>query len=294
MGIYDRDYSREEGGFFLGGDRMMVTNLILITAAVYLLQLLFDTPRGDQPLTDFLSLDANLFSWETVTHPWRILSLVTYGFAHSRADILHILFNMFFLWFLGREMEERYGRIRFLAMYLTTILFAGLVWVLSVRLADPLVEGYIPNLVGASGGVAGVLLLFVLNYPRRIFYIWAILPVPAWALALFWLFVNVFGAVSQHDNVAYVAHLAGGAYGWIFYKTGWTLAFWTPTRGSFKMPRFRKPKLRIHDPDEMEDALGEEVDQILRKIAEHGQDSLTAKERRTLERASRRYQQKHR
>ena len=55
-----------------------------------------------------------------------------------------------------------------------------------------------------------------------------------------------------------------------------------------------KPRLRVHDPDEYEEEVGQQVDEILRKIQEQGQDSLTAKERRILEQASRRYQQKHR
>jgi hypothetical protein len=50
----------------------------------------------------------------------------------------------------------------------------------------------------------------------------------------------------------------------------------------------------VHDPDQYEETMSQKVDEILKKINEKGQDSLTARERRTLEEASRRYQQKHR
>jgi hypothetical protein len=91
--------------------------------------------------------------------------------------------------------------------------------------------------------------------------------------------------------------LAGAAYGAFYFRTGLSLGRLAPEGGSLprlKMPRFRKPQLKVHDPEEYEDQLSEEVDRILAKIQAQGQDSLTAKERRALERASRRYQQKHR
>jgi hypothetical protein len=70
--------------------------------------------------------------------------------------------------------------------------------------------------------------------------------------------------------------------------------------GSFLPKRFslgrlkRRPKLRVRSADDDEDDLGRRVDRILEKINREGQDSLTKDEKRTLERASRRYQQKRR
>ena len=55
--------------------------------------------------------------------------------------------------------------------------------------------------------------------------------------------------------------------------------------GSWKLPT-RKPKLRIHDPDE--DDLASEADRILAKVHREGEESLSARERRTLEKYSRR------
>lgn len=284
MGIYDREYSQPEGGFSLGGERMMVTNIILLTVGVYIAQLIVDSP-----LTNFLALDSNLFSTETLQRPWRILTLVTYGFVHARSDLLHILFNMFVLWFFGRDVELHYGRRKFLAIYLTTIVFAGLVWAISEQFAGQ----QFSQVVGASGGVVGIMLLFVLHWPHRIIYIWGIIPAPVWIIALIYLIGDVMGAVNRSGNVAYTAHLAGAAYAWVFYKTGWSFDSLTPSRlPSWKS--LRKPKLKLHDPEDFEDTMSQEVDEILKKIQEQGQDSLTAKERRTLERASRRYQQKHR
>ena len=60
--------------------------------------------------------------------------------------------------------------------------------------------------------------------------------------------------------------------------------------GSFK----RRPKLKIHDPDAKEHELSEQVDRILKKISREGEASLSKKERRVMEQASKRYQKKHR
>jgi hypothetical protein len=63
----------------------------------------------------------------------------------------------------------------------------------------------------------------------------------------------------------------------------------------FSLGRLRpKPRLRVHSAEDEEEDLARRLDRILEKINREGQDSLTKDERRTLERASRRYQQKRR
>jgi hypothetical protein len=87
--------------------------------------------------------------------------------------------------------------------------------------------------------------------------------------------------------------LTGAAFAYLFYKTGWQLGSLLPKRLSLARLG-RKPRLRVRSVEEDEDDLGRRVDLILEKINREGQDSLTRDERRTLEKASRRYQQKRR
>ena len=141
----------------------------------------------------------------------------------------------------------------------------------------------------------GVLLVYALSFPFRRLLIWGILPMPAWALAGLYVLMNVLGAAGKTgaSNVAYTAHLAGAASGLLFYRTGWHLGRLVP--GNMSLKKFKpKPRLRVHDPGHEEEAMGDQVDEILRKIKQHGQDSLTRKERRILEEASRRYQERQR
>jgi hypothetical protein len=122
-----------------------------------------------------------------------------------------------------------------------------------------------------------------------------VIPMPMWIAAVIVLAFDVRGAMLREGNVAFTAHLAGAVFGLYYYKFGWPLARWLTGRGgSFSMRR--GPKLRVHEPDEdaedEEDDLSRQVDAILQKIQDHGQDSLTWSERRLLEKASRKYQQK--
>jgi membrane associated rhomboid family serine protease len=282
MGIYDRDYYQEEerGSHFGGvGGRSMVVNLILLNAAIYVADLIFE-----QRISNALSLRPDLFE-----RPWLAWQLVTYGFVHAPDDITHILFNMFFLWFFGSEVEVVYGKAEFLRIYLSAIVIAGLAWSLFVLTPMGAAEGGGP-LLGASGGIMALMILFVLHFPRRLIHIWGILPVPAWAIGTLYVVGDVFG-VGSDDLVAHTAHLGGVVYGFVYYRTGLNLGRLVPRRLSLSSLRWR-PKLRIHDPDAASSDLEQQVDRILKKISEQGETSLTKRERRTLEEASRRYQRR--
>ncbi len=119
MGIYDRPYLHDEersSGWSSG--RSMIVNLIIVNVAVWLSEIVLEGQ-----VFQWLSLKSDLFH-----RPWEFYQLLTYGFVHDGA--MHILFNMLFLFFLGRDVEAVYGRMEFLRIYLVSIVLAGLVWVL--------------------------------------------------------------------------------------------------------------------------------------------------------------------
>ena len=256
----------------------MVTNVVLVTFAVYLIDVVFT-----HLLTKLLELDP----WIFVSN-WRIWQVVTYGFVHSPDDVGHILFNMLFLWFLGRDVEAIYGKSRFLAFYLSTIVISGLVGTYTEAFLN---GGVGRPLIGASGGVAGVVALSIFHYPRRTILLWFIIPVPIWVLGVGYLAMDFIGTFDATSNVAHSAHLAGAACGWLYFKTQWDLGRLLPSAATWKRLKPR-PNVRIHNPDAEDTDLSAEVDRLLEKISREGEDSLTRKERRTLERASLRYKQR--
>jgi membrane associated rhomboid family serine protease len=157
-------------------------------------------------------------------NPAWFVTLFTSMFMHG--GILHIAFNMLFLWIFGNNIEDAMGRGRFLAFYL----LAGLVAVYSQALLDP--NSTLPT-IGASGAIAGVLGAYALLLPRArvltavilIFFV-TLIEIPAWVMLGVWFllqFVPAVGQVAVPDvtgsgGVAYFAHVGGFVFGLAFVK----------------------------------------------------------------------------
>jgi membrane associated rhomboid family serine protease len=148
--------------------------------------------------------------------PW-LLTAFTSMFMHG--GILHILFNMLFLWIFGNNIEDAMGRARFLLFYL----LAGLVAVYSQALLDP---GSTVPTIGASGAVAGVLGAYLVLLPRAriltliflLFFV-TLVEIPAWVMLGIWFVLQFLPAVGQvaspefGGGVAYFAHVGGFLFG---------------------------------------------------------------------------------
>jgi membrane associated rhomboid family serine protease len=298
MGFQDRGYYRSPTGGFTA-DWSAVNAIIVVNVAVWLANFIL---AGDLfrelvslklSLNDLLCLRSDLPS-----RPWNAWTLLTYGFLHDgpsletpRAayNIWHIVFNMLTLWFFGRPVEAIMGRAEFIRFYCMAIVVAGLAWVIGERVSG---LGGMSRLVGASGGVMAVLAAFIWYYPRETVLIYGVLPVPAWALGIIYLLSDLRGAGSQAGNVAHVAHLAGAAFGLLYAWRGWSLDALTEAPARL-LTNLRRRRLRIVRPDDEpadrdEPPLEQEVDRLLEKISRSGEASLTAAERDTLTRASRR------
>jgi membrane associated rhomboid family serine protease len=285
MGLYDRDYLRDEGGpglSFGGGHRSMVTNLIIVNVAVFVIDALFNGR-----LTQWFALEG-----DALWRPWELYGLVTYGFLHSVSDMHHIVFNMLGLFFFGREVEAVYGRREFLLQYLAFVIVGGAIW-LAVESFHSFGEPFLNSarLIGASGAVTGVLTLFVLNFPHRTILLFAIVPVPAWMCLVLFILQDLYGVSYGTDNVAYIVHLAGAGLAFPYFRLRWRFEDWVPT--NLRSLRFRAPKLRVHHEPPTEQDMQRRVDQILAKWSEKGEQSLTREERKTLEDASKRYRNRN-
>jgi membrane associated rhomboid family serine protease len=295
MGLYDRQYYRESrGGFSLRAPQSVVGKLILVTVAAWIVDSVFFAD-GHQ-LEHLLSLKVG-----TLTKPWLWWQFVTYGFMHS-VHPEHIILNMLMLWIFGSEVELVYGGKEFLRIYLATLVVASVAWAVGGRLTGSPAG---VSLEGASAAVVGLTVLFVLNYPQRTILFMFVLPMPAWILGVFLVGYNVWGAVANNpsDPVAYSVHLAGAAFALLYFRFRWNLGRFLGDQAWLKALQ-GQPRLRIHRPDLPEDGadpgqpdlnepdLGQQVDEILEKIHLHGESSLTRKERRLLEEASRQYQRR--
>ncbi len=143
-----------------------------------------------------------------------VLSALTSLFLHG--SWLHLLGNMLFLWIFGNNVEDRFGRARYLLFYLACGMVATYGFALTHADSTEV-------LIGASGAIAGVLGAYIVLYPRA--RVWSLVPVlffiplrlPAWfVLGLWFLLQWIYTAgyaVSSAGSVAYVAHVFGFVVG---------------------------------------------------------------------------------
>lgn len=296
MALYDREYYREdEQTAFSSGNATMdwTTRLVIINAAVYLADIFY---RG---VMDRMALEAS-----ALAHPLQWWQFVTYGFAHDRSSINHILFNMLTLWFIGKPLEASMrSSFEYLLYYLIAVVFSGMVWALvHSGSANPL------RIIGASGAVTAVVLLFILMNPKRPMMLMFI-PMPAWAVGLIIIALNVLGAngakVPGHpEHTAFDAHLAGAVFAVAYHFLHLDFGRWLPSMKGVDLRKWgrknvNRPSLRVSYGDsdnaleETED-LDRQADSLLAKVHRDGEASLTARERRLLEDYSRRVRERKR
>jgi membrane associated rhomboid family serine protease len=227
-------------------------------------------------------------------HVW---TLLTYSFLHSTGNLLHLVFNLLALYFLGRELLPLLGSRRFLGLYGAAVVVGGLFW----AAANWRHGG---SVIGASAGISALLIVFACFYPNQqmTFLLFFVLPVTlkpkyvaiaAVAIDLCgFLFYEVLGAVSPF-GFAHSAHLGGMAVGWLYFRYvhggEWNLL---SRRSEVELPRWMRkggksgtaaPVYRV-DLSNRND-LRAEVDRILDKINSQGFGALTAEEKRVLDEA---------
>lgn len=301
MGLYDRDYGREERTLWdrVENPRSITITLIVINVVVYFANLIFYTkepgPVGQviktYPINDWLAVYDS-----TLMRPWMWWQFLTYGFAHSMQGIFHLVFNMFVLYVFGQNVERRMGRMEYLRFYLLALIVGGI-----VGSATFVVTGSAGSTIGASGAVIGVVVLFACYFPNQEVLLMFVFPMKAWVLAVFTVMLDLVGAMgflqgTGASNTAFTVHLAGAFFAVGYYFLHWNLR-WLDLARIGDLPqrmrqRSRRMKLKLHDPDKKLEREAEEADRILAKIHSHGESSLSSAERKTLERYSRRQREK--
>jgi membrane associated rhomboid family serine protease len=191
--------------------------LILINAAVFFLLTLLQavTPDLGGVLSYILSLVPR---WVMHGGLWQ---LVTYSFLH--VGLFHILFNMLALWMFGAQLEMDWGKNKFLEFYFFCVIGAALT---TVAISYTGLGGVTPltRTVGASGGVLGILMAFGLLYGDQEIMLF---PIPLSIRAKYFVagvvFIELISAIEaagpgRGQNVAYVAHLGGLLFGYLYVK----------------------------------------------------------------------------
>jgi membrane associated rhomboid family serine protease len=234
-----------------------------------------------------------------------VWQLLTFQFLHGGP--MHLLFNLLGIYFFGRPVEERLGKVGMLRLYLVSGIVGGLLqallgWLLPRYFGFPV--------VGASAAVYGLITAFGMLDPEGVILLFFILPlrakyfpIIAAAIALFYILVPTQTAI------AHAAHLGGILGGYAYLRWGALLASLFRARPIIR-PKLRPRELmRVSAPkmaswqrvkrDESDDLppsefISREVDPILDKISQQGIHSLTPRERQILQAARAKMEKRNR
>ncbi len=167
--------------------------------------------------------------------------LVTYALLHG--GLWHLLMNMLGIWMFGGDVERLFGSRRLLVYFVVCVVGGGLAHVLvGLLVGNPV------GVIGASGGVLGIVLAFALFYPDRMVFIFPLpFPIRARTMALIYMVLDLWGAVSAAGGgIAHFAHLGGALAGFLYI--GWWRG-WGPTLAALGIRRRRRFRVVRDDRD---------------------------------------------
>jgi len=207
---------------------------------------------------------------------WRLIS---YQFMHG--GIMHILFNMLVLYFFGPLFEKHWGSKKFTIFYLACGAIGGIAY--SLLIGVDILSLTLP-LVGASGAIYGLLAAGAVLFPKMRVYFFGIVPLSLLTLVIIAAVISILRLLTNYNAGGEAAHLAGMAAG-----AGYVL--WGPLlekrRANAKRGVWESKIVR-------QQMFQAEVDRILDKVHSNGITSLTRKEKKILQEASRQQQQDQR
>ncbi|MFI0430886.1 rhomboid family intramembrane serine protease [Mariniflexile sp. HMF6888] len=266
----------------------VLEKIIAVNLVVYILTFFFKL--------NWFELPSSLGSF--IVKPW---SLITYAFVHY--DFWHILFNMLWLYVIGRMFLNLFSAKMALNIYFLGAMSGGLLFMLCYTLL-PSVFGANSNLVGASAAVRALLIFLCAYMPNQELRFF-VFNIKLWYVGLAIVILDVFGVFTGISNPEIgnaggnLAHLGGALLGYFYAKQllkGDDIGkgferfmdfvanmFKTSKKGPLKTVHKNKSKVGGYTKaDFNEFNTQKKIDVILDKISKSGYDSLTAEEKEFL------------
>ena len=160
---------------------------------------------GFKPASFFYNFDKPTF--------FPVLTLFTSLFMHG--GWMHLIGNMMYLVIFADNIEDVFGKKKFILFYLFSGIFASFSQALLNLSSD------VP-MIGASGAIAGVLGAYLFYFPKAKilvlvpFFIFFTLRIPASILLIFWFIFQFLNLSNIESSVAWMAHIGGFIFGYIF------------------------------------------------------------------------------
>ena len=303
MGI--RDYSNKRIPF-LGAENNALTWLIIINGIVFILlnfikivYFFSEVPQDlfQHQILDWFALPASLEKLST--RPW---VLFTYMFSHL--GVWQLISSLLWLWGFGYILQDLTGNRKLIPLYLYGG-FVGAVFFLLTNNIFPVLTQQIdvmPPMMGASAALMAVAVGTTTLAPGYRIFPMINGGIPLWVLTLIFVLIDYATIASSSAGMA-VAHLAGGAIGFVFIKQlgkgndlgQWMIDFWNwldnlfnPEKKNYDKPQKDKLFYKTSEPPyrKVANVTQQRLDAILDKINQEGYHMLTDEEKSFLKKAS--------
>jgi len=308
MGIYDRDYYRDEPRPWGGGLETPGTlGAMAATIAVFFIQAFTTRPGETSKLLKWGDFQFHKIAAGEV---WRIF---TAGLIPD-PGLFGLILSMIMLYWAGKELERNYGTKAFIAFYILAA-WATSAGKLMLGLAG--IDTAISS-VGISGAIFAVMVLYACLNPRKTILVFFVLPMPIALVVSLLLGFALLSMISDGTKVHAVGVLSGAIFGILFYKLAPGVLNWLHTG---RPRRAARPAVRLfesHDDEEapernapvqqeptavspprsarndtkVDEQLEAKLDRVLGKVAQFGRASLTPDELEVLQQASEVYKKK--
>ncbi len=168
--------------------------------------------------------------------------MITSGFLH--ADFVHLFFNMFTLYFFGRNLELLFnelglgGNIAYLGLYFASLVVSDLPTYARQK------DNYYYKALGASGAVSAVVFAAIVFDPWSPIYLFGAIQISALVYAVLFIWYCIYMAKKGEDNVNHDAHLWGAIFGALC--TIGIIAALRPELFDFIIEQLKQPSLLGH------------------------------------------------
>lgn len=278
---------------FRSGDTLNI--LLLLNVGVFLIIRIIDALLGLFMVSNFGS--ENLVGYFAVPaspgnlllKPW---TLITYQFLHY--DFLHILFNLLWLFWMGKIFAEYLGMKKLLSVYILGGIAGAILFIIAYN-TFPLFSNSVSHAqaLGASASVLAITVAIAAFVPDYTVHLMFLGPVRLKYIALVSILLDII-SISGSNAGGHIAHLGGAIFGFVYatnLKKGKNIASWLERIVEWLKNIFGKRKRKVvkkERPLTDEDFLHnrkvtqEKIDSILEKISRSGYGSLTNEEREML------------
>ncbi|PTN10390.1 rhomboid family intramembrane serine protease [Mangrovibacterium marinum] len=272
----------------------VLTRLIYVNIGVFvllrLINVIFFLMNENFGLINWLALPASQEA--LLQHPWTIF---TYMFLHF--DFLHILFNILWLYWMGKIFLIYFDEKKLLGVYILGGLFGGIFFLLGYNLFPAFANHLqFSRLLGASASVLAIIAAVATYAPNHAINLLFIGQVKMKHVAIFSIVIYTIGIASSNAG-GNLAHLGGAFLGFLFVyllRKNHDLTS-VITLLSDKLQKLFKPKQRVKvsyrnqnsanmdiEYNRKQNVKQEEINRVLDKISKSGYDSLTKEEKELL------------